>query len=58
MKVEDIDKVKEQYSDPFGIIAIEICEKHPMFWSQDEKACRSEIDYWENKIMELINLNT
>jgi len=54
MKVEDIDRVKEQYSDPFGIIAIEICEKHPMFWSQDEMTCRSEIDYWENKIMELI----
>ena len=54
MNIEDIKRVKSQYDDPFGKLAIEICEQDPMFWGQDERGCRSDLEYWVKRIMDLI----
>jgi len=54
MDTKDIERVKEQYDDIFGRFALEVCEKDPMFWAQDERACRKELEYWSDKIADLV----
>jgi len=52
MDTKYIERVKKQYQDPYGQLALEICEKDPMFWEQDERGCRRDLEYWVEKLNE------
>ncbi|MDR8390986.1 hypothetical protein NC796_07545 [Aliifodinibius sp. S!AR15-10] len=50
MNINKIESVKDDYNTSIGKLAIEICEKHPMFWAQDEEFCRKDIERLIDKI--------